>query len=229
MARFRRGGGFITIAAFDLRRDTLFTGAEPKVALAVARDARTPPVVGPALFPRSTGIIAVRAPWAPAIVSIEAREDNGLRAARLRALADRPARWLSDLLLFIPGEELPDSLDVALPLAVRGIEVPPGRQVGLFWETYGEPAADSVDVEVKVVRAAGADPDPALGRSECAPEGKAPVAVRWRDAAAPAGPRARAVTVDVAALDPGRYVVAVAMSGAGGSACASRDLEITRQ
>jgi len=229
VARFRRGGGFLTIAAFDLRRDTLFTGAEPKVALAVARDARTPPVVGPALFPRSTGIIAVRAPWAPAIVSIEAREDKGLRAARLRALADRPARWLSDLLLFIPGEELPDSLDVALPLAVRGIEVPPGRQVGLFWETYGEPAADSVDVEVKVVRAAGADPDPALGRSECAPEGKAPVAVRWRDAAAPTGPRARAVTVDVAALDPGRYVVAVAMSAAGGSACASRDLEITRQ
>jgi hypothetical protein len=172
----------------------------------------------------------VRAPWAPAIVSIEAREDRELRAARLRALADRPAGWLSDVLLFVPGDELPDSLDLALPLAVRGIEVPPGRQVGLFWETYGEPATDSVDVEVKVVRASGgAGMHPALGRAECAPEGKAPVAVRWRDAAAPTGPRPRAVTVDVSALDPGRYVVAVAMSAAGGSACASRLLEITRQ
>jgi hypothetical protein len=87
-----------------------------------------------------------------------------------------------------------------------------------------------VDVEVKVVRASGgAGMHPALGRAECAPEGKAPVAVRWRDAAAPTGPRPRAVTVDVSALDPGRYVVAVAMSAAGGSACASRLLEITRQ
>jgi hypothetical protein len=238
VARFRRGGGVLTIGAFDLQRDTLFTGAEPKVALAVARDARTPPVVGPALFPRSTGIIAVTAPWAPAVVSIEAKEDAEHRAARLRAVADRLGRWLSDVLLFIPGEELPDLLDTALPLALRGIEVPPGRQVGLFWETYGEPAGDSVDVEVKVVQAAsGDDVHPALGRAQCAPEGRAPVAVRWRDAAAPVGPRARAVTVDLSALEPGRYVVAVAMSAAGGSApprrgrsaCASRDLEITRR
>lgn len=229
VARFRRGGGFLTVGAFDLRRDTLFTGAEPQVALAVARDVRTPPVVGPALFPRSTGIIAVTAPWAPAIVSIEAREDEEHRAARLRALADRPGRWLSDVLLLIPGEELPDSLDVAVPLAMRGTEVPAGGQVGLFWETYGEPATDSVDVEVKVVRASRRDDvHPALGRTECAPDGKAPVAVRWRDAAAPKGPRARAVTVDLSALDPGRYVVAVAMSATGGSACASRALEIAR-
>ncbi|MGH7518404.1 MAG: hypothetical protein ACREOC_13185 [Gemmatimonadales bacterium] len=229
VARFRRSGGFFTIGAFDLRRDTLFTGAEPQVALAVARDVRTPPVVGPAVFPRSTGIIAVTAPWAPAIVSIEAREDKEHRAARLRALADRPGRWLSDVLLFIPGEELPDSLEAALPLAVRGTEVPPGGRVGLFWETYGEPATDSVDVQVKVVRASGRDDvHPALGRAECAPDGKAPVAVRWRDAAAPVGPRARSVTVDLAALDPGRYVVAVEMSAARASACTSRDLEITR-
>ncbi len=227
VARFRRGGGFLTIGAFNLRPDSLFTGAEPTVALAVARDPRTPPVVGPALFPQSTGIIAVRAPWAPAIVSIEAREDKDRRAARLRVLATRPARWLSDVLLFIPGEELPESLDVALPLAVRGIEVPPGRNVGLFWETYGEPGGDSVDVEVKVVRGSGGDGrPPALGRAECAPQGKAPVAVRWRDAAAPTGPRARAVIVDLSALDPGRYVVGVAITGTGGSACASRDLEI---
>jgi hypothetical protein len=237
VARFRRAGGFLTIAAFDLRRDTLFARGEPKVALAVARDPRTPPVVGPALFPRSTGIIAVRSSWAPAIVSIEAKEDGERRAARLRAVAGRPGRWLSDVLLFIPGEELPDSLDAALPLALRGIGVPHARQVGLFWETYGEPARDSVDVEVKVVRAGGRDDvHPALGQARCAPEGKAPVAVRWRDAASPAGPKPRAVTIDVSALDAGRYVVAVAMTPAdtgagrpGGVACASRGLEISRR
>ncbi len=229
IARFRRDGGFLTIGAFDLREDTLFTGAEPKVALAVARDARTPPVVGPAVFPRSTGIIAVTAPWAPAIVSIEAREDGEQRAARLRALADRPGRWLSDVLMFIPEEELPDSLEGALPLAVRGTEIPPGGRVGLFWETYGEPAADSIQVEVKVVRASGRGiAHPALGRTECAPDGNAPVAVQWRDAAAPTGPRARTVTVDLAALDPGRYLVAIAMSAAGRSACTSRPFDITR-
>ncbi|MGH7629690.1 MAG: hypothetical protein ACREOF_09900 [Gemmatimonadales bacterium] len=229
VARFRRDGGFLTIGAFDFRRDTLFGGAEPEVALAVARDPRTPPVVGLALFPRSTGIIAVIAPWAPAIVSIEARNDAEHRAARLRTLVDPPGRWLSDVLLFIPGAELPDSLEDAVPLALRGTGVPRDRLVGLFWETYGEPAADSVEVEVTVVRGPKRrDVHPALGRTECAPEGKASVAVRWRDAATPGGPNGRAVTVDLSALKPGRYVVAVAMLASGGSACTSREIEVTK-
>jgi hypothetical protein len=228
IARFRRPAGMLTIGAFDLRRDTLFTGAEPKVAFAVARDSRTPPVVGPALFPRSTGIIAVTAPWAPAVVSIEAREDAYHRAARLRALVDRPSPWLSDLLLVVAAEELPDSLDTALPLAVRGTDVVQGGRVGLFWETYGEPANDSVDLEVKVVRATGrGTAHPAVGRTECAPDGKAAVAVRWRDAATPRGRRARAVTLDLAALEAGRYIVGVSVAGARGSACTSRPFTIT--
>jgi hypothetical protein len=227
VARFRRDRKFLVVGAFDLRLDTLFAFADPEVAVSVARDARTPPTTGPALFPWSTGIIGVTAPWSPAIVSIEAREDDDRRAARLRALFDQPSDWLSDLLLFVPGEELPDSAEVALLASLRGYQIPKGGRVGLFWETYGEPARDSMDVEVKVVRGAGRRPGhPALGRTECAPAGKASVAVRWRDAAAPSGPRARAVTVDLSALKTGRYVVAIAMSGMGGSACTSRDIEV---
>jgi hypothetical protein len=227
VARFRRDQKFLVVGAFDLRQDTLFAFADPKVAVSVARDARTSPTTGPALFPWSTGIIGVTAPWSPAIVSIEAREDDDRRAARLRALFDRPSDWLSDLLLFVPGEELPDSAEAALLVSLRGYQIPKGGRVGLFWETYGEPARDSMDVEVKVVRGAGRRPGhPALGRTECAPAGKASVAVRWRDAAAPSGPRARAVTVDLSALKTGRYVVAIAMSGTGGSACTSRDIEV---
>jgi hypothetical protein len=227
VARFRRDRKFLVVGAFDLRRDTLFAFADPTVAVSVAPDARTPPTVGPALFPWSTGIIGVTASRSPAIVSIEAREDDDRRAARLRALFDRPSAWLSDLLLFVPGEELPDSAEAALLVSLRGYQIPKGGRVGLFWETYGEPARDSVDLEVTVVRGAGrGQGHPALGRTECAPPGKASVAVRWRDAAAPTGPRARAVTVDLAALKPGRYVVAVAMSGSAEAACTSRDIEI---
>ncbi|HET8623981.1 MAG TPA: hypothetical protein VFM14_10495, partial [Gemmatimonadales bacterium] len=229
VARFRRGSEFLVVGAFNLQRDTLFAFAEPRVAVAVARDAGTAPVVGPALFPWSTGIIGVTAPWPPAIVSIEARESADQRAARVRALLDRPGRWLSDLLLFVPGEELPDSAEAALMIAVRGYEVPKGGRVGLFWETYGEPARDSVDVEVRVVRAERRRPGhPALGRTACAPPGKASVAVRWRDAAAPTGPRGRAVTVDLSALKPGQYFVGITMSASGGAACTSRLLAITR-
>ena len=227
VARFRRGSAFLVVGAFDLRRDTLFAFADPEVAVSVARDARTPPTTGPALFPWSTGIIGVTAPWSPAVVSIEAREEDDRRAARLRGVFDRPSRWLSDVLLFVPGEELPDSAEAALVVSVRGYEIPRGGRVGLFWETYGEPARDSVDVEVTVVRGSGRRrSQPALGRTECAPAGKASVAVRWRDAAAPTGPRGRAVTVDLGALKPGRYVVAIAMAGAGGAACTSREIEI---
>ena len=229
VARFRRDRRFLVVGAFDLRRDTLFAFADPEVAVSVARDARTPPTTGPALFPWSTGIIGVTAPWSPAIVSIEAREDDDRRAARLRALFDRPSEWLSDLLLFVPGEELPDSAEAALLVSLRGYQISKGGRVGLFWETYAEPARDSMDVEVKVVRGAGRrQGHPALGRTECAPAGKASVAVSWRDAAAPSGPRARAraVTVDLSALKTGRYVVAIAMRGSGGSACTSRDIEV---
>jgi hypothetical protein len=34
------------------------------------------------------------------------------------------------------------------------------------------------------------------------------------------------VTVDLSALKPGRYVIAIAMRGAGVAACTSRDVEI---
>jgi hypothetical protein len=84
-------------------------------------------------------------------------------------------------------------------------------------------------VEVNVVRGGGRSAaHPAVGRTECAPDGKAAVAVRWRDASTPKGRRARSVTLDLSALEPGRYVVGVSVAGSGGSACTSRPFAITR-
>jgi hypothetical protein len=49
----------------------------------------------------------------------------------------------------------------------------------------------------------------------------------WRETAQPVhGVAGRAVTIDVASLDPGRYRIAVSVAARGRTATASRELEI---
>jgi hypothetical protein len=117
---------------------------------------------------------------------------------------------------------------VALPSPVL-----PGRQpVGVYWEWYQRPAPGTiVTIEAKVARIGGKGlPDP-LGHSECAPADKAALAVQWREtvgnSAAGVG---RVVALDLARLERGRYIVAVATTVEGDPGpvhCTSREIALT--
>jgi hypothetical protein len=234
-ARFRRNDTTtLTIAAFDLTPDSVLSRRPADVRLAVGRDPMTPPVVGQVAPASGRGVVAVRSPWMPAVLSLEAVGVDVSWVARRRAMtAPAPAGLpplVSDILLFAPGEMLPESLEAALPAALRAPVVQVGQRVGLYWEMYDEPDSGApVDMSVTVMKGRwkGDVPYP-IGRPWCVLSGESPVRLRWREepGTRPRG-AARAVALDLRSLSKGRYVVTIQVSVAGRPrGCSNRELRV---
>jgi hypothetical protein len=111
---------------------------------------------------------------------------------------------------------------MALPAAT----LPAGRPIGLYWEWYEHPPQGSgVTIEARVAREGGKGAPSPLGRSDCIPPEKAAIAVQWREAPADRSVVARSVTLDLARLEPGRYLIAVSMqAGQSPPRCTSREV-----
>jgi hypothetical protein len=233
-ARFRRSDTTLTIAAFDLTPDSVFTTRQVDVRLAVARDPTTPVVVGRASPARPRGVLVVRSPWRPAVLSLEAVGVDTPSVARRRAMTPPDPGGLppvvSDILLFAPADVLPESLEAALPAALGAPVVQVGQRVGLYWEIYDAPTS-TAPVEIAVTamkaRSRGDAPYP-VGRPWCPFPVESPVRLRWREGpgARPHG-AARAVALDLRSLSRGPYVVTVQVSVAGRPrGCSSRELRV---
>jgi hypothetical protein len=234
-ARFRRRDTTLTIAAFDLTPDSVFRTLPVDVRLAVARDPRTPAAVGRESPSKPRGVLAVRSPWRPAVLSLEAVGVDIPWVARRRAMAPPDPGGLppilSDILLFAPGDVLPESLEAALPAALGAPVVPAGRRVGLYWEMYDTPdSTGPVEIGVTAMKAhSKADAPYPVGRPWCPFPVESPVRLRWREepGARPRG-AARAVALDLRSLSRGRYVVTIQVSVAGRPrGCSSRELRVT--
>jgi hypothetical protein len=233
-ARFRRGDATLTIGTFDLTPDSVFTARTVDVRLTVARDPTTPVVVGRASPAMPREILAVRSPWSPAVLSLEAVGVDTPWVARRRAMTP-PAPGglppgLSDILLFAPAEVLPASLEAALPSALGAPVVQVGQRVGLYWEIYGEPESKA-PVEIAVTAMKGqwrGDAPYPVGRPWCPFPGESPVRLRWREerGARPRG-AGRAVALDLRSLPRGRYVLTIQVSVAGQvRGCSSREIRV---
>ncbi|HEX5386206.1 MAG TPA: hypothetical protein VFW66_05885 [Gemmatimonadales bacterium] len=254
IARFRRADGALTVAGYDLTGDTTVGAGPVRVALAVARDAGTPAAVG-APSEASAGAVAVRSPWVPVLVSLEARDTGDRRAARARALASegdldtaagespgtaaasasragaRSAFALSDLLLFRPDSAGASRNGAAvLPAPLASASVPEGGLVGVYWEVYGAASTDSLAIEVRARRAKShGDVPAALGTHGCAGEGASSMRIRWMAEAPPdARTPGRSVVLDLKSLPARWYTLTVAVSVPGWApVCTARELEIT--
>jgi hypothetical protein len=231
-ARFRRGDSTLIVAAFDLTSDSVFATRPVDLRLAVARDPATPVVVERAPPGRPLGALAVRAPWRPAVVSLEAVGVDTRWVARRRAMAPPDPGGLppvvSDILLFAPVDVLPESLEAALPRALDAPVVSVGQRVGLYWEMYHEPdsmAPVEIAVTALKARSRGKAPYP-VGRPWCPFAGESPVRLRWREEpGAPPRGAGRAVALDLRPLSRGRYVITIQVSVAGRTrGCSSREL-----
>jgi hypothetical protein len=121
---------------------------------------------------------------------------------------------LSELLLFAPSPEaLPPAvtLEQVLPRMLGTTVVAPGP-VGLYWETYGLAPGEEATVALSAVRSSGGSgwlrrAGERLGL--LGPE-RGGVTIRWREGASAgseAGAVGRALTVSLAALEPGPYVL----------------------
>jgi hypothetical protein len=233
-ARFRRGDSTLTVAAFDIKPDSVLARGPVDVRLAVARDPATPVVVGRASPTDPLGVAVVRAGWRPAVVSLEAVGVGRGWIARRRAMAPQdPAEvppLLSDILLFAPKDVLPKTLEEAGAAALRAPVVQVGQRVGLYWEMYGAPdPAERVQIAVTVTKARfKRDALYPLGRAECPPRVASPVTVRWdEEPEAPLGGVARSIALDLRRLSRGPYRIAIQVSVAGRSrGCSSREIQI---
>jgi hypothetical protein len=232
-ARFLRGDTTLTIAAFDLTLDSVVATRPVNVRLAVARDPATPVVVGPPP-PGPIGVATVRSEWRPAVLSLEGVAVGTRWVARRRAMAPLdPARLppvVSDILLFMPYDVLPESLDAALPAALRAPVVQVGQQVGLYWEMYDAPDSTApVELAVAATKAHPKDEVPyPVGRAECPPRFGSLVTVRWREEPdAPPRGMGRAIVLDLRSLSRGHYVLSLQLSVAGEPrGCSSREFRI---
>jgi hypothetical protein len=225
--------GVLGVPAGDSVDAALLVSSHPD---AVRQIARVRAAVGTALV--------LQAPTAsgPALVGVELPGDSARpTAARARfgiaappSLATmRPGEIaVSDPLLFQPSdgtEALPDGADAAIARMLTTTRLRGVRRLGLYWESYGVAAGDTVDVAVRLERRDRTRLLRRLAeRLHMASEQDGAVAVRWREpqpgrAAArvidgPVPVQSRSLVLDVSGLPPGRYWLDVSVARPGQTA-----------
>jgi hypothetical protein len=233
-ARFRLGDSTLTIAAFDLTPDSVFSTRPADIRLAVARDPATPVVIERASPAATRGVLTVRSPWRPSVLSLEAVGLDTSRVARRRAMTGPDPVGLSpavsDILLFTPGDVLPESLEAALSTVLGASVMRPGQRVGLYWEMYDQPdSTTTVEIAVTAMKSGSkGDPPYPVGRPSCPFTVESPVRLRWREqpGSRPRG-TGRSVALDLRSLSPGRYVITVQARAAGRPlGCSSREIRL---
>ncbi|MGE3618115.1 MAG: hypothetical protein AB7L66_19750 [Gemmatimonadales bacterium] len=167
-------------------------------------------------------------PGAPLLVSLETNPHGIRRFLRARTLVapiDRTTPLvLSDPLLFQAADELPRSLDEAVPRMLATDRVSRKAPVGVYWETAG-PAGDSVSVSIALVPfqrgLLGR-----IGQGLSLVGRRAPLTLEWQAGAAGERITGRALELDLRRLKNGRYRLVIELTGPAGSATSERTIEL---
>ncbi|MGH7677839.1 MAG: hypothetical protein ACRENU_05185 [Gemmatimonadaceae bacterium] len=216
---------------------SLVVGVEPDLSATVDRPAR------------AGERIAMLAPLnEPSVLSVEVLPQHDSTAAMGRsrygvvppsALAELPRGeiGLSDLALFETQANAPATLNELLNVMLPSTTVPRGARLGVFWEAYGVRPGDTVDVKIRVQREDRGILRGIAALAGLASDEKDAVEISWREpqpglvgrafdeAGTPV--QSRAITLGLAALDPGKYSVALTVTPLRAPAAVStRALEI---
>ena len=199
-----------------------------------------------ALLNATSLVLTARIPGSPAVVGTEVLAPHGELSLRTR-FGITPPKPLSALK---PGETaISDPVLISTPESSNGADAALGlmlgstvvrtHKIGVYWETYGYAAGDSVDVAVIISRNEPLSKFRRLGmKLRLAHDINGSVAVRWTEPQAghdswtiPARVpiQARAVGLDLSRLEPGNYRVQVLAGRAGGvPVTASRDFVLAQ-
>ena len=228
LARFRRGDSTLLVAAYAASDDSLGANASSMIGATLDDGttvaARAGERIGHAMLTLASS---------PRLAGVDVADTTTRTLARARALYSVPATSralaLSDLLLYRPRAEPPASLDSALAAAVAGDTVARTAPVGIYWETYGvADAGEAFDVSVTVERIDRSWLRGARQRIGLADK-DSPLRLRWNDARPPQSGAAvtRAISLDLANLEPGPYRITVALGRpAGDSTSSSRVIQL---
>jgi hypothetical protein len=168
-----------------------------------------------------------------ALVSAEIPWSEGRRGARSRfgvvpppplsAMRRGEAAMSQPLLLTVPAGNaaLPNEADSAVALMLGSTTLPAGtREMGIYWETYGITAADSVEVVVSVQRRGGGVVERVTSMVGALASANSPVSTSWREpqpgvvvrtigGAVPI--QMRSVILDLGAIPVGPYTLEIAV------------------
>lgn len=143
IARFRRADSLVVLAGFAARRDSLFASDGVRAKLIASRAPGAAPVSASASTLGGRGALLLRT-LAGGVLSLEVQDSSARAWAVYRVPLGLIPDATSELLMTVPGDSLPESLEAAARIAWPGIQVGQGGTIGLYWETYGAGIADSL-------------------------------------------------------------------------------------
>jgi len=230
IARFQRGDTTLIVGAWDVRRDTTLMGRSLDAALVIwsADSARA---IAHRPDERATGTLTVAAIADSGLVSLELLAKKDRRAARARlgfARHDSSRVTLSDLLLYKATGAPSDALESVQDNALTSNAVPPSRDLGVYWETYGlQAAGEPVRFTLTVEQVGVSWFRRAAERLRFA-DRTTGLRIQWQEVPQRTnGIAGRGVRVDVSRLRAGRYRMQLTVNAAGEtSAISTREIDV---
>ena len=225
-AVFKRGDSAIVVMAYETKNTRAVSGAPMRVALAVTPAAE---VIKDFLAIRDSappsGVLTVKAPWGPLLMSAEATAPSRNAVARAR-YGVGPQRGpaarviLSDLLFYKKYGAFPTSVEEVAPHAIPTERVNAKEPLGVYWEAYGtNPDGERMKIALTVMREIKDGDEPGFFRRMGRAIGgrdATPVSVSV-DEVTPRGTTttSRAIELDVSTLTKGAYIVTLEVTLAG--------------
>jgi hypothetical protein len=238
MARFRRGDSTRLAAVTDVTADDRFLFAPIAGVLAFSTGPRVPPVLHRIDNMHRYAFSPV-VPTDSAVVGLEIEaQDKAVGWARFGFVplenTTQPLH-LSDIALYDTRDSAraaPASLDDMLPRMLATVRLPEGSKVGAFWEVYGLSAGDQATFTISAQRL---DRDNIahrlIDRLFGTTANPVPIRISWEDPMALGRAiEPRSLSLDLAALEPGRYRLLFTAALPGQPAASTqRDIEILKR
>lgn len=224
-AMFRRGDTALVVVAYDARSLTDLQNTPVEAALTVSpgespRQYQTRKSGG-----TTNGVLTVKAPWGPLIMSAEVAAPAKYAVARARygmsppyAVGTRVS--LSDLLFYKPYGSFPTNVEDVYPHALPTERVMANQKLGVYWEAYNtDPTGEKMSISLTVIREVEERGGGFMRRGARAmrfARETTPVSVTVQDMSA-LGNRtsARAIDLDISTLPKGSYIVQLEVAVAG--------------
>jgi len=221
-AMFRRGDTALVMVSYDARSLTDLQNTQVEAALTVSPGDNPREYQARRSGGATNGILTVKAPWGPLIMSAEVAAPAKNAVARARYGVSPPyavgtRMSLSDLLFYKPYGSFPTTAEEAIPHALPTERVLAHEKLGVFWEAYNtDPEGEKMGISLTVVREVGEQRSSFLRRSIGLSREVTPVSVSVQDLSA-IGKRtsARAIELDISTLPKGSYIVQLEVSVAG--------------
>jgi hypothetical protein len=162
------------------------------------------------------------------LMSVELLSASGRRAGRTREWIGADTNAItSGLLLFADSAGTPATLEDALPHLLTRAALPRGRKIGLYWETAGASAGDTLLVSLGVSRAKPGGLRRLAQKFGLSREWT-PIRMSWAEPVLREGAVVgRSLVLDLSGLERGRYAVEIRATALGGeTVIVTRQIEI---